>query len=223
MGIREQFNRISKEYDAKRRLFIPCHDEFYQETTAFIASCIRKPKTVLDLGAGTGLLTSFWYRHFPESGYILMDEAEEMLGIARRRFAGCGNVVFETGNYADHLPANDFDAVISALSIHHLEDEAKSLLFRNLRNRLPAGGLFVNYDQFCASDERMNDWFSCYWEDGLARSGLNGDDLALWRDRQKLDRECSVSAEIRMLREAGFSSVECVFSRQKFAVVAAIK
>ena len=59
MGIREQFNMISREYDAKRRLCIPCYDGFYQETTAFIASCIKKPKTVLDLGAGTGLLISF--------------------------------------------------------------------------------------------------------------------------------------------------------------------
>ena len=214
---------ISREYDAKRRLFIPCYDESYQETTAFIASCIKKPKTFLDLGAGTGLLTSFWHGHFPESEYILMDVLEKMLAIAKQRFAGCGNVMFETGNYVAHLPAPDFDMVISALSVHHLEDEAKRLLFRNIHSRLPADALFVNYDQFCASDERMNEWFSHYWEDGLARSGLNQDDLALWRDRQKLDRECSVSDEIRMLREAGFSSVECVFSRQKFAVIAAIK
>lgn len=223
MGIREQFNRVSKEYDAKRRLFIPCYYEFYQETTTFISSCIRKPETILDLGAGTGLLTSFWYRNFPEAVYILMDVAEEMLDIARQRFAECGNVRFETENYADHLPASDFDAVISALSVHHLEDEAKSLLFCNIHSRLPVGGVFVNYDQFSASDERMNAWFSRYWEDGLARNGLNADDLALWRNRRKLDRECSVSDEIRMLREAGFSSAECVFSRQKFAVIAAIK
>lgn len=83
--------------------------------------------------------------------------------------------------------------------------------------------MFVNYDQFCASDERMNDNFSRYWEDGLVSGGLNADDLALWRERQKLDRECSVPDEIRMLRDAGFSSVECVFSQRKFAVIAAIK
>ena len=89
-----------------------------------------------------------------------MDVAEEMLAIAKQRFAGCENVMFETGNYADRLPAPDFDAVISALSVHHLEDEAKRLLFRNIHSRLPAGALFVNYDQFCSSDKRMNECFS---------------------------------------------------------------
>lgn len=106
MGIREQFNRISAEYDAKRRLFIPCFDSFYLETTGFVASCMRKPDVILDLGAGTGLLASYWHRHFPDSRYILMDVAEDMLEIARRRFAGCGNVALETGDYADYLAAS---------------------------------------------------------------------------------------------------------------------
>lgn len=58
--IYQQFNRIAEEYDVNRRKFIPCFDEFYKETTAFIARCIGKPMRILDLGAGTGLLTAFW-------------------------------------------------------------------------------------------------------------------------------------------------------------------
>jgi tRNA (cmo5U34)-methyltransferase len=54
-------------------------------------------------------------------------------------------------------------------------------------------------------------------------SGLTKEDIALWRERQKLDRECSVEQEETMLRECGFQTVQCVYSCQKFSVLAAIK
>ena len=57
MKIDEQFNLVAREYDENRRLFIPCFDEFYQGTTDFIVKSIDSPRRVIDLGAGTGLLT----------------------------------------------------------------------------------------------------------------------------------------------------------------------
>ena len=65
MSIEAQFNSIAQEYDANRKKFIPCFQDFYESTTKFIASNIAEPKRVLDLGAGTGLLTYFWYKEFP--------------------------------------------------------------------------------------------------------------------------------------------------------------
>ena len=84
MTIESQFNLIAQEYDANRKKFIPCFDDYYISTTKFIASNIAEPKRVLDLGAGTGLLSYFWYRHFPISEYVLVDIADDMLQVARR-------------------------------------------------------------------------------------------------------------------------------------------
>ena len=67
MDIQNQFNFIANEYDSNRKYFIPCFDDFYEKTTDFIASNIDKPKRIIDLGAGTGLLSYFWYQHFPDS------------------------------------------------------------------------------------------------------------------------------------------------------------
>jgi ubiquinone/menaquinone biosynthesis C-methylase UbiE len=57
MSIEERFNLIAKEYDCNRRRFIPCFDDYYENTTKLIISNIDTPSRVLDLGAGTGLLT----------------------------------------------------------------------------------------------------------------------------------------------------------------------
>ena len=223
MNIEEQFNLIAQEYDANRKKFIPCFDDYYISTTKFIASNIAVPKRVLDLGAGTGLLSYFWYCHFPATEYVLVDIADDMLQIAGKRFSGIDTVSYQTVDYSKELPVQDFDAIVSALSIHHLENMDKEKLFKRIYDKLPEGGLFVNYDQFCAGQADMDDWFDSYWESQLAESGLTEHDIALWKERRKLDRECSVEEETEMLGKCGFKTVKCVYSYQKFSVIAAIK
>ncbi|MCH5297729.1 MAG: class I SAM-dependent methyltransferase [Ruminococcus sp.] len=223
MDIKEQFNLIAEEYDKNRKKFIPCFEDYYINTTQFIVSNITKPRRILDLGAGTGLLSYFWYQHYPESEYVLVDIADDMLNIARKRFAGIDKVTYQVLDYLDGLPNGDFDAVVSALSIHHLENNEKTRLFTQIYDKLPTGGLFINYDQFCANQKEMNDWFNSYWENQLIKSGLTDNDISLWQERRKLDKECSVEDEIEMISKCNFKIVKCVYSYQKFSVIVAIK
>ena len=223
MDIERQFNLVAKEYDSNRRKFIPCFDSFYKNTTEFITSNIEEPEQIVDLGAGTGLLTYFWYQQFPGSKYMLVDIADEMLDVARKRFDGIENISYQTGNYIDKFPGIVFDTVISALSIHHLEDKDKKKLFARIYDGLPDGGLFVNYDQFCAGQTEMDCWFNSFWESQLANSGLTDKDMELWKERRKLDRECTVGQEMDMLKDCRFKIVKCVYSCQKFSVIVAVK
>lgn len=223
MSIETQFNRIAAEYDGNRQKFIPCFRDFYETTTAMIASNITAPARFLDLGAGTGLLSYFWFRHFPATAYVLVDIADEMLQVARKRFAGAENVSCQILDYTEQLPEGIFDVVGSALSVHHLEHADKQRLFSRIYDRLPEGGLFVNYDQFCAGTPELDRWFDTYWEAQLAGSGLTEHDIALWQERRKLDRECSVEQETEMLHRCGFRQVRCLYSYHKFSVITAIK
>lgn len=223
MNLVEQFNIVSKEYDANRRKFIPCFDDFYKSTTKFISQNVSLPHKIIDLGAGTGLLTYYWYQMFPKAEYILVDIADDMLEIAKKRFLSLKNFSYMIADYSENLTEVKVDAVISALSIHHLENLAKKQLFLNIYRNLNNGGIFVNYDQFCSGSEKMNKWFDSYWENQLDESGLTKHDIELWRERRLLDRECSVEDEIKMLKDCGFSEVKCVYSYQKFSVITCIK
>lgn len=219
---------MAKEYDANRKKFIPCFEAFYDDATDFISKSIRAPKRVLDLGAGTGILSAFYFKRFPAAEFLLVDVADEMLGVARKRFCGARNVKFMVADYAKNFDfrakgGEKFDLIISALSIHHLEDEEKRKLFSKIHGALPAGGAFANHDQFCAEGAEMNEMFSRYWEGKIFSSGLSQDDLSKWKERQKLDRECSVQQEIQMMKAGGFENAECVFQCQKFAALAGIK
>ena len=221
--IENQFNLIAKEYDQNRRKFIPCFEDYYVSTTDFLAEKVKNPKCIVDLGSGTGLLAYFWYQKFNEANYILVDIAEDMLSVAKRRFEGLKNFSYQVFDYKSELPKEDFDTVISALSIHHLEDDEKIQLFKNLYEKLPEGGVFANYDQFCAGDPEMDTWFDTYWEGQLYQSGLTQKDIELWQERRKFDRECSVENEVELLKKAGFKSVKCIYGYHKFSVILAIK
>lgn len=221
--IEEQFNLIAKRYDENRRKFIPCFDDYYEATTKMILSNIDSPKRVLDLGAGTGLLTYYWFKECKTADYVLVDIADEMLNVSRKRFAGLRNIQHEILDYIKQLPKGEFDTIISALSIHHLDEGQKKDLFERIYEKLPAGGIFVNYDQFCAGTQTMNQWFDSYWEEQLYHSGLTNSDIEQWRERKKLDKECSVEEEIDMLKKCGFSDVKCLYSYHKFSVIVAVK
>lgn len=223
MNIAKQFNLIAEQYDGNRKKFIPCFDDFYESATKFILSNIEKPKRIIDLGAGTGLLTYFWYQQCPRSEYVLVDIADEMLNIARKRFNNIENISYQAMDYSKNFPDITFDTVISALSIHHLEDKDKIKLFSRIYASLPDGGLFVNYDQFCAGHPEIDRWFNSFWENQLANSGLTEQDIELWRERRKLDRECSVEQEVDMLIKCKFKIVKCIYSYQKFSVIVAMK
>ncbi|MCM1524996.1 MAG: class I SAM-dependent methyltransferase [Ruminococcus sp.] len=222
-NMQEQFNIIADEYDRNRRRFIPCFDEFYKGSAAFIAEDITYPEKILDLGAGTGLLSHFLYEHFPKADFVLADIAEEMLKIAEKRFAGCKNVSCVTADYSQGLPRGEFDLIVSALSVHHLENRQKAALFSRIYERLPQNGSFINFDQFCADDAETEKSYNSCWEKHLYASGLTEHDIDLWRNRRKLDRECSVISEIKMLNECGFKRVSCIYSCRKFAVISAKK
>ncbi len=218
--IEEQFNLIAGEYDSGRRKFIPCFDEYYEKTTAFAASFVGNPRRIIDLGSGTGLLAMYYFRHFSEADFILVDIAENMLHVASKRFEKAGNVTCSVIDYTKELPAGNFDLAISALSIHHLEDQQKLELFSNLKQKLVPGAWFINYDQFCCDSKAIDKAVNAYWIDHLYNSGLSETELARWEERRKLDCECSVEAEIDMLKKSGFKNVECIYLNGKFAVIA---
>jgi len=222
MNIKEQFNLIAKKYDENRRKFIPCFDDYYETMTDFVSKIIDEPKKIVDLGSGTGLLPSFYFKHFPNANYTLVDIADEMLEIAKQRFENCANVDFRILDYSKTLPNGKFDLFISALSIHHLEHENKKELFKSIYEKLEENGTFVNYDQFCVSDSKINENIENYWISQIKNSGISESEYNRWLERKKLDRECTISEEVEWLKEVGFKT-ECIYANGKFGVIFARK
>ncbi|MGN1124419.1 MAG: class I SAM-dependent methyltransferase, partial [Eubacterium sp.] len=147
----------------------------------------------------------------------------EMLNMAKERFSDVLNVDYATDDYNKELPNGNFDTVISALSIHHLDNTEKQSLFNRVFDTLPKGGVFVNYDMFNADTKEMTDKYNRFWESSVLNSELPIADIEHWQKGRSIDKECSISEEITLLKNAGFNEVNCVYSNLKFGVILATK
>jgi tRNA (cmo5U34)-methyltransferase len=137
--IKEQFNFIAEKYDNHRKCFIPCFDDFYIRSVSLLKR--NNFSNIVDLGAGTGLLTKVIYEMYPNVHYTLIDVSRDMLQIAKERFNGLDNFTFLEYNYVDDIPVTHCDLICSALSIHHLENKDK--LYKTIYSKLNKNGYFI--------------------------------------------------------------------------------
>lgn len=221
-NIKQNFNAIAVDYNKQRRALIPCFDDFYKCITDCL-SFSAKNKTILDLGAGTGLLTEMILKKFPKSEFTLLDVSDEMLEQAKLRFSGNYNVKYLIGDYSKTIFDEKYDAVISALSIHHLEDNDKHLLFRNIYNSLNHGGIFINGDQFRSKHPEIESWIINSWKQKIETSNLNRTDIDAAYQRMKLDKPSTVHENLEWMEDAGFQDVELMYKYYPFGVIVGFK
>ncbi len=218
-NVRAAFDLTATAYDRARRQLVPCFDGFYRAAVEALDFPAAAPLAALDLGAGTGLLAGFVAAAFPAARLTLVDVAPEMLARARERFAPIiDRVRFVTADYAAAPLDGRYDAIVSALSIHHLEDAAKRALFRRIHAALKPGGVFVDADQVAGATPALERRNKAQWIARARELGVIEDDLAGAIDRMKFDRPATVAAHLRWLGEAGFESVDCAFKDGMFAV-----
>lgn len=101
-----------------------------------------KATDILDLGIGAGETAQRVLELHAHSHLVGIDSSSEMLRGAAHVLPA-GRVTLLEQDLAAPLPDRDFDLVISALAIHHLEGNKKAELFAEVARHLRPGGLFV--------------------------------------------------------------------------------
>jgi tRNA (cmo5U34)-methyltransferase len=223
-AVRKAFAAGADSYDRARRKLVPCFDDFYRTALELIPFKPDDRFEVLDLGAGTGILSGMIAEAFPKSRLTLFDVTPEMLMIARARLKPLGKRVrFVTADFAAAAQSKSYDAVVSALAIHHLPDSGKRHLFGDVFKFLTPGGAFVNADQVAgdtvASDRRSREM----WMKRARELKIAERDLEAALERMKQDLPATVGQQLVWMREAGFIDVACSYRNLIFAVLSGVK
>ena len=168
-------------------------------------------RRVLDLGTGDGRLLGLLRRGRPRMLGVGLDFSEIMLAAAGERFAGEEGVELVEHNLAEPLPdLGRFDAVVSSMAIHHLEDERKRSLFGEVLELLEPGGVFANFEHVASPTPRLH---AAFFE--AIEEPLECEDPS--------DRLTDVATQLRWMNEAGFEDVDCYWKWLEMALLIGVR
>jgi tRNA (cmo5U34)-methyltransferase len=219
MSVKKLFDQGVDRYDRQRRKVIPCFNDFYQTVIDLIPFDTSQSFQLLDLGAGTGLLTDFIVKTFSNATATLIDLSEKMLEKAKERFSSNKQVSFLSRDYAHgQLPQNQ-DLIVSAMSIHHLPDQEKKSLYKKVFEALNPEGIFINADLVKGETDNIDRRYQDNWLRWIERAGLQKTELCGILDRMRYDRPSTLTLTLQWLQEAGFRDVDCSYKYYNFSVV----
>ncbi|MCH5287770.1 MAG: class I SAM-dependent methyltransferase [Christensenellaceae bacterium] len=193
------FDRRLQGYEEHQLTAIEGAETFYPYTAGLLPE--REGASVLDLGCGTGLELSFYFRRNPLAEVTGVDLAPGMLAALRAKFPE-QRLRLVQGSYFDvPLGENAYDAAVSVESLHHFTKAEKVPLYHRLRAALKQDGYFILTDYFAVTEE----------EEVFHRRELN----RLKREQGLPDGEfyhydtpLTMEHERQALLEAGFAQVE---------------
>ena len=222
--IGQTFNASVAYYDDWMKKALPNYNDLFQSAKDVIPFPPGTPLEVLDLGAGTGLFSSHVLERYPQAAFTLVDLADKLLGVAKVRFGDSARFRYVVADYRGYEPGQQYDLVISSMSIHHLSDEDKQALFKQVYSLLRAGGAFINVDQVLGESEYLR---KLYWEHWLAQVRRLEPSEERIQDsvkrRTTYDREATLADQLAWLKAAGFANVDCVYKNFFVAVFFGIK
>jgi tRNA (cmo5U34)-methyltransferase len=194
---------------------------------------------VLDLGAGYGAVAEAILHRYYKATVICVDGSEAMIRHARSRVAKYGKQVeLFLRDLADptwHVGvAGPFHAVVSAIALHHLTDERKQQLCREVFDFLLPGGLFVN-DDVVESPPFFRDHFAdltdrAIQEQEKARTGktrsveeIRAERAARLRSAGQQSHIAPLDSQLHWWRTAGFTAVDCYWKFLNLAIFGGVK
>ena len=216
----DAFNKASTDYDKYRKQAIPNMDIYYN-TVVNLTKNYSDPK-ILDLGAGTGILTELLYKQHPNSNITLVDLSTEMLNIAKNKFND-KNFKYIEADYLTHDFDKDYDIIVSSLSIHHLTDEEKRVLYKRIYNFLRTGGVFINADQVCGATEYTEEIYKKEDASHLNRQNIPEKEKDILRQRRLLDKPAKLLDTIQWYEDIGYKNVDVYYKYYRYFVIAGEK
>ena len=187
---------------------VPRRTEGESALTELLSASVGR---MLDIGTGDGRMIALVRATHPGAPAVGIDFSEPMLDAARERFAGDAHPPeLRHHDLSDPLPRDlgTFDLVVSCFAIHHLPDERKRTLYRELFDVLEPGGLFLHLEHVASATPRLE-------RDFLDALGVEGDDPS--------NQLVLVEYQCEWLREIDFEDVDCLWKWRELALMHARK
>jgi tRNA (cmo5U34)-methyltransferase len=206
------------------RRSIPDYDAMRETVLDVGSRYVVDDHAIIDLGCSRGeALAPFVDRFGVRNRHIGLEVSEPMIEAARERFGSFADI----RSYdlrTDRLPPLPTTLVLSIFTLQFVPVEYRQGIVRDAYERLRPGGALILAEKVLGSDPAMQAMLVETYHQLKYRHGYSLDDID--RKRRALEnRLVPLSAEWneRLLRQAGFVSVECIWRRLSFVAWVAVK
>lgn len=217
-------------------VFVPAREEQIATLCGLIPARADEAFTVVELGAGAGVLARAVLEAFPRCRYVALDGSagmrarlSETLHRHRDRVEVRGFELADRGWRAT-LPS-PLRAVLASLVVHHLPAAGKRRLFADLARRLDVGGALLLADIVEPVSPAARETFARQWDDAARAQSLalTGGLEAFERFQREgwnfyrgtpepYDQPSRLDEQLRWLRSAGFARVDGFWMRAGHAI-----
>jgi SAM-dependent methyltransferase len=223
---------VAAAFLGERSLHIPERKKQLEVVLRVMRFAPRKPRRILDLGAGDAILLATALEAWPEASGVALDFSPLMLEEARRRLAKFGNRA-QTAEADLQSPdwikrvQGPFDGVLSSLAIHHLVHERKRALYAEIYQLLAEGGVFLNVEHVSSPTAFVEEIFNDAMTEHLyQRRREKGEEVTVDQVRrdflERPDRAANILAPVedqcQWLRRIGFKDVDCFWKYFELAI-----
>jgi tRNA (cmo5U34)-methyltransferase len=218
-NVEEFYDQLSSSYSDLIRKCVPRYDELLNNMFLYLKADF-KPLRILDLGCGTGNLTQKIIEQFPDAQIDALDLSEDILEECKKRFAHKSNINYLQADFKTmHLPAAEYDLVMSSIAIHHVEDPFKFELYKNVYQSLKKGGIFIFADQTRGiTDDIYFKNIAC-WKEEAFKLGSTEENWKMWMEHQDAhDHHSPIGWHLDNLKNAGFEEVDLLSKYLMWAV-----
>lgn len=224
------------------RYFVP-QREYQLQTIADLIPRPGQPARILELSCGEGLLAEALLARFPTVTLHGYDLSPAMLQHAQARLARFGSRFvprqFDLAAAEWRTAVPTFHAIVSSLTIHHLDGPDKLRLFLDLYQMLLPGGVLVIADLVAPTRELGTAVAANAWDEAVRQRSqqIDGSEDGL-KEFQKLqwnlfrypeepesaiDKPSSLLDQLKWLEQAGFTAVDLHWALAGHVIFSGVK
>lgn len=200
--------KVVDGYDQHIRKLIPGYEVIHLQVDAILQSMLPPNAHILIVGCGTGYELEYLLKRHPNWKFTAVDPSLTMLQKAQKQVELLGKssqVTFVHGETSALPVENCFDAALSILVAHFIEDEIKPVFFKDIYDRLKEKAVLLTYDLMtCVNPQQLQALrYLC-----LAQ-GLTEEQCQKMLERMDQDFfSLTTEGYIKLLEKAGFESVQ---------------
>jgi tRNA (cmo5U34)-methyltransferase len=220
----EHFDSEAKVFDSGILKSVPHYQQMIGVIIAMLPFSRQSKVDLIDIGTGTGNIAYNLKTAFPHSRLACLDLSPNMLAVAKKKLARFTGVEYIEADAMAYKFDRKYDAIVSSLTLHHLESDAdKHAFHKKAFKALKSGGFFINADIIVAPDKKMQGVNLAKWKAHILKSSSPAFVADRYKKYRAEDRPAVLLNELDSLRKCGFHAVEVFWKYYNFAVYGGMK